>query len=54
MNNITIKDHSEQDNLELFNVVDGEIDLTKMENMSKDEKEMVKGILENIREVEKY
>lgn len=37
VNNNKISDYPEQENLELLNVVDGEINLPQMENMSEDE-----------------
>ena len=45
-----INDQLEQENLEVFNVANGEINLIEVKNMSEDKKEMRNEVLKNMRD----
>lgn len=54
MDNNNIHDHSEQENLEVLDIVDDETNLTEKKEICKDEEDMINEILENMRKVNKH
>lgn len=54
VDNNNIHDHSEQENLEVLDIVDDETNLTEKKEICKDEEDMINEILENMRKVNKH